>query len=169
MVGGGERGLHRTGQRLGRWEPVDADEVTYPAHIMLRYRLEKAMIAGDLQAADLPDAWREGMQEFLGLTPRNDSEGCLQDIHWAAGDIGYFPSYTLGALIAAQLFESACLDIEGLQSGLATGEFSELLAWLRAAVHSQASRYSSHELIERATGRPLSTEAFKTHLQSRCF
>ena len=146
---------------------VDADEVTYPAHIMLRYRLEKAMIAGDLQVADLPDAWREGMQEFMGLTPRNDSEGCLQDIHWAGGDIGYFPSYTLGALIAAQLFESACLDIEGLQSGLATGEFSELLAWLRAAVHSQASRYSSYELIERATGRPLSTEAFKTHLQSR--
>ena len=107
------------------------------------------------------------MREFLDLTPRNDGEGCLQDIHWARGDIGYFPSYTLGALIAAQLFESACRDIENLRSGLATGTFCELLAWLRAAVHSQASRYSSHELIERATGHPLSTEAFKAHLQSR--
>ncbi|MDA0229010.1 MAG: carboxypeptidase M32 [Proteobacteria bacterium] len=146
---------------------VDADEVTYPAHIMLRYRLEKAMIAGDLQATDLPDAWREGMREFLGLTPRNDGEGCLQDIHWAGGDIGYFPSYTLGALIAAQLFESACHGIAGLRSGLAAGEFADLLTWLRGAVHSQASRYSSHELIERATGRPLSTDAFKAHLQAR--
>ncbi len=146
---------------------VDADEVTYPAHIMLRYRLEKAMIEGDLQAGDLPDAWREGMQEYLGLTPRNDGEGCLQDIHWAGGDIGYFPSYTLGALIAAQLFENACRDIGGLRSELASGEFAQLLTWLRAAVHSQASRYSSHDLIERATGRPLSTEAFKAHLQAR--
>ncbi len=146
---------------------VDADEVTYPAHIMLRYRLEKAMISGDLQAQDLPDAWQQGMQEFLGLTPKNHAEGCLQDIHWAGGDIGYFPSYTLGALIAAQLFASARREIDGLPAALAAGAFAPLLAWLGKVVHSQASRYSSHELIERATGAPLSADPFKAHLQMR--
>ena len=146
---------------------VDADEVTYPAHIMLRYRLEKALIAGDLQAVDLPDAWQQGMQEYLGLTPNNHAEGCLQDIHWACGDIGYFPSYTLGALIAAQLFDSASREINNLRLALAEGEFAPLLAWLGKTVHSQASRYSSHELIERATGKALSADAFKAHLKVR--
>jgi carboxypeptidase Taq len=146
---------------------VDADEVTYPAHIMLRYRLEKAMIAGDLQARDLPAAWRAGMEEFLGLTPETDADGCLQDIHWAAGELGYFPSYTLGALIAAQLFDAARRELSGLGETLADGDFAPLLAWLGDAVHGQASRFSSHELIERATGRPLSTDAFKAHLRAR--
>lgn len=146
---------------------VDADEVTYPAHVMLRYHLEKAMIAGDLQAADLPGAWSEGMLEFLGLTPETDSDGCLQDIHWAAGEIGYFPSYTLGALIAAQLFSSARTQLTDIGDELAGGEFQGLLAWLGDKVHSQASRYSSHELIERATGRPLGIDAFKAHLEAR--
>ncbi len=160
--------LHRLALRVAPgYIRVDADEVTYPAHIMLRYRLEKAMIAGDLQAADLPGAWQEGMVEYLGLKPRNDGEGCLQDIHWAGGDVGYFPSYTLGALIAAQLFDSASRDIESLRPGFAEGEFAELLTWLRDAIHGQASRYSSHELIERATGRPLGTHAFKAHLKVR--
>jgi len=146
---------------------VDADEVTYPAHIMLRYRLEKAMIAGDLRAADLPDAWHKGMMDFLSLSPETNRDGCLQDIHWAAGEIGYFPSYTLGALIAAQLFASARTQINDFDSALASGEFQGLLAWLRDALHSQASRYSSHELIERATGRPLTTDDFKAHLEAR--
>lgn len=160
--------LHRLAVRVAPgYIRVDADEVTYPAHIMLRYRLEKALIADDLQAADLPGAWQAGMQEFLGLTPRNHGEGCLQDIHWAGGDIGYFPSYTLGALIAAQLFASACREIDALRPALAEGEFTPLLAWLRGAVHSQASRYSSHELIERASGRPLDADPFKAHLKMR--
>ena len=146
---------------------VDADEVTYPAHIMLRYRLEKALIAGDLNAADLPGAWQDGMQEYLALMPRNDTEGCLQDIHWAGGDVGYFPSYTLGALIAAQLFESARRDIAELRANIAAGDFAPLMTWLGDAVHSQASRYTSQDLIERATGRPLGTDAFKAHLKAR--
>jgi carboxypeptidase Taq len=146
---------------------VDADEVTYPAHIMLRYRLEKAMITGDLQAPDIPDAWQQGMQEFLGLTPDNHAEGCLQDIHWACGDVGYFPSYTLGALIAAQLFDSASREIDSLRPTLSEGDFAPLLTWLGEKIHSQASRYSSHELIERATGQALSADAFKAHLKMR--
>lgn len=160
--------LHKIAMRVAPgFIRVDADEVTYPAHVMLRYRLEKALIAGDLQAPDLPAAWQEGMQEFLGLTPKNHAEGCLQDIHWACGDIGYFPSYTLGALIAAQLFDSANREIENLRPAIAEGEFTPLLTWLQSAIHSQASRYSSHELIERATGRALSADAFKAHLQQR--
>ena len=125
------------------------------------------MIAGDLMAADLPGAWQDGMQDYLGLTPSNDSEGCLQDIHWAGGDIGYFPSYTLGALIAAQLFESARRDIAELPADIAAGEFAPLMTWLGDAVHSQASRYSSQDLSERTTGRPLETDAFKAHLKAR--
>ena len=160
--------LHRLAQRV---EPgfirVDADEVTYPSHIMLRYQLEKAMIADDLQAADLPGAWSEGMLEFLGLTPETDKDGCLQDIHWAAGEIGYFPSYTLGALIAAQLFSSARTQLADIGVALASGEFQDLLAWLGDKIHRKASRYSSHELIVRATGRPLATDAFKAHLKAR--
>jgi len=146
---------------------IEADEVTYPVHIMLRYRLEKAMVVGDLAVADLPGAWQDGMQELLGLTPRNAGEGCLQDIHWAGGDVGYFPSYTLGALIAAQLFESACRDIGDLHTGIAAGEFGPLQTWLGDAVHSQASRYASQELIARATGGELETKAFKAHLNAR--
>lgn len=160
--------LHRLATRVKPgFIRVDADEVTYPAHIMLRYRLEKAMIAGDLGAADLPDAWQKGMMDFLGLSPETNRNGCLQDIHWAAGEVGYFPSYTLGALIAAQLFASARTQISDFDAALASGEFQGLLDWLRDAVHSQASRYSSHELIKRATGRPLATDDFKAHLEAR--
>jgi carboxypeptidase Taq len=160
--------LHRLAVRVAPgYIRVDADEVTYPAHIMLRYRLEKAMIADDLQAPDLPAAWQEGMVEFIGLSPRNHAEGCLQDIHWAGGDIGYFPSYTLGALIAAQLFDRARQEVDTLRPALSEGEFAPLLAWLRGAIHSQASRYSSHDLIERATGRALGADSFKAHLKRR--
>ncbi|MBT5039866.1 MAG: carboxypeptidase M32, partial [Rhodospirillaceae bacterium] len=94
-------------------------------------------------------------------------EGCLQDIHWACGDVGYFPSYTLGALIAAQLFDSASREIDSLRPTLSEGDFAPLLTWLGEKIHSQASRYSSHELIERATGQALSADAFKAHLKMR--
>jgi len=100
---------------------VDADEVTYPAHVILRYRLERAMLAGDLHPAALPDAWATGMRELLRVAPDNDREGCLQDIHWYDGNWGYFPTYTLGALIAAQLFEAARRDVPGLMQAIAGG------------------------------------------------
>jgi carboxypeptidase Taq len=106
---------------------VDADEVTYPAHVILRYRLERAMIAGDLLPADLPGAWAVGLRELLGIAPDNDREGCLQDIHWYDGNWGYFPTYTLGALIAAQLFEAARREIPDLMAAIAAGEFGTLL------------------------------------------
>ena len=146
---------------------VDADEVTYPFHILLRYRLEKALIGGDLPVADLPGAWNEGMKELLGFTPADDAEGCLQDIHWYDGAFGYFPSYTLGAMAAAQLFEAACKAEPAIKPGLAKGDFRPLVGWLRANVHREASRLAPADLIHQATARPLDAASFLNHLKRR--
>jgi carboxypeptidase Taq len=146
---------------------VDADEVTYPFHVILRYRLERAMLAGDLAPADLPGAWAEGMRELIGVAPENDREGCLQDIHWYDGNWGYFPTYTLGALIAAQLFEAARRDMPDLTQAIAAGEFAPLLLWLRDRVHSKGSLLPTAELVENATGQPLGTASFERHLRDR--
>jgi carboxypeptidase Taq len=146
---------------------VDADEITYPAHVILRYRLERAMLAGDLVLADLPGAWAEGLQQLLGITPINDREGCLQDIHWYDGVWGYFPTYTLGALIAAQLFEAAHAAIPDVLEAITQGEFAPLLSWLRERIHAKGSLLSTAELVESATGRPLGTASFERHLHHR--
>jgi carboxypeptidase Taq len=146
---------------------VDADEVTYPAHVILRYRLERAMLAGDLSPVDLPTAWAEGMRELVGVAPGTDREGCLQDIHWYDGNWGYFPTYTLGALIAAQLFEAARRDMPDLTQVIAAGEFAPLLGWLRERIHSKGSLLSAAQLVEEATGRPLGTASFESHLRNR--
>jgi len=146
---------------------VDADEVTYPAHVILRYRLERAMLAGDLRPAELPTAWAEAMREILGVVPDNDREGCLQDIHWYDGNWGYFPTYTLGALIAAQLFEAAQRDVPSLMRAIAEGEFTPLFEWARDRVHSRGSLLSTAELVETTTGRPLGTASFERHLRDR--
>jgi carboxypeptidase Taq len=146
---------------------VDADEVTYPAHVMLRYRLEQAMLAGELVLADLPAAWNDGMAELLAITPPDDRRGCLQDIHWYDGAWGYFPTYTLGAIAAAQLFATATAAEPEALPGIAGGDFAPLMGWLRRHVHGQASLHSTDELLEQATGRPLDTAAFKAHLKAR--
>lgn len=160
--------LHRRQIRVGRsLIRVEADEVTYPAHVILRYRLEQAMIDGDLMPRDLPGAWGEGMRALLGVAPDKDRDGCLQDIHWYDGSWGYFPTYTLGALIAAQLFETARAALPDLTAEIAAGEFGPLFAWLRERVHGQASLLSTSELVENATGRPLGTASFERHLRDR--
>jgi carboxypeptidase Taq len=146
---------------------VDADEVTYPAHVILRYRLERAMIAGDLVPRDLPGAWADGLKALIGVVLGSDREGVLQDIHWYDGAWGYFPTYTLGALIAAQLFAAARAAVPGLEEEIGRGEFAPLFAWLRRNVHGQGSLHSTAELVERATGAPLATAAFERHLRER--
>lgn len=146
---------------------VDADEVTYPLHVILRYRLERAIVAGDLEVGDLPGAWGDAMRDLLGVTPPDDRLGCLQDIHWYDGAIGYFPTYTLGAMMAAQLFASATEQQPDTLPGIARGDFAPLVGWLRANVHAHGSRYSADELLQRATAAPLSTAAFKAHLERR--
>lgn len=146
---------------------VDADEVTYPAHIILRYRLEKQLIMGTLAARDLPDAWADQMQQLLGIIPDNNAQGCMQDIHWPDGAFGYFPSYTLGAMIAAQLFASAKKSIPDLSGHIQKGEFNNLYEWLKSNVHSQGSRYSTPDLLQHATGQSLDSAVYKRHLETR--
>jgi carboxypeptidase Taq len=146
---------------------VDADEVTYPAHVILRYRLERAMIAGELEAALLPQAWNEGMRALIGVVPPDDRSGCLQDVHWYDGAWGYFPTYTIGAITAAQLFDAARRADAAIVPAIARGEFAPLLTWLRANVHGLGSRLSSSELVAHATGRGLDAAVFERHLRAR--
>ncbi len=146
---------------------VDADEVTYPAHVILRYRLEQAMLAGELAVADLPAAWNDQMEMLLGIRPPDDRLGCLQDIHWYDGAWGYFPTYTLGAMAAAQLFQTAVAADADIPAAIALGDFRPLLAWLKENVHDKASCYTTEEILQQATGRPLDPAAFKTHLHNR--
>ena len=146
---------------------VDADEVTYPLHVILRYRLERAMLAGDLAVADLPGAFREAMTSLVGIEPPDDRRGCLQDIHWYSGSIGYFPTYTLGAAAAAQLFAAARKAKPEIPDALAKGDFAPLLAWLRESVHSKGSSKMTDEILAEATGKPLDTAAFMIHLKAR--
>jgi carboxypeptidase Taq len=133
---------------------VEADEVTYNLHILVRFELERALLAGDLAVGELPAAWNDAYERYLNITPRDDGEGCLQDIHWAAGLVGYFPTYTLGNVFAAQLFARAREDLGDLDGAFARGRFGGLLDWLREKVHRQGHRYHSAHLIEHATGSP---------------
>ncbi|MBB4286503.1 carboxypeptidase M32 [Roseospira goensis] len=146
---------------------VDADEVTYPAHIILRFRLERALLSGDLALDDLPGAWRDGMQDLLGVTVPDDRSGCLQDIHWYDGAFGYFPTYTLGAMTAAQLFRAAVAAVPSIPDDLARGDMGGLLGWLRTHVHGLGRSVSAREMLVRATGAPLDAAVFKAHLRQR--
>jgi carboxypeptidase Taq len=146
---------------------VDADEVTYNLHILIRFELELAMIEGDLQAADLPNAWREKYKTYLGIAPPNDADGALQDVHWSAGLFGYFPTYSLGNLYAAQLFEAARRDLGDPNAAFRRGEFTPLLEWLRAAIHRHGQRYTAAQLVERVSGHPLVHDAWITQMRAK--
>jgi len=146
---------------------VEADEMTYPAHVILRFRLEQAMIAGDLAVADLPGAWNDGFEGLLGIRPPDDRRGCLQDIHWHCGLLGYFPTYSLGAMAAAQLMAAARAAVAGLDEQLSRGDFSGLLGWLRENVHGHGARLGFNELLRRATGEALNPAAFQGYLRGR--
>jgi len=160
--------LARLCRRVGRgFIRVDADELTYPAHVILRFRLESALIEGTLQPADLPGAWNEGMKHLLGIVPPDDAAGCLQDIHWYDGAFGYFPSYSLGAMAAAQLMAAARRAVPGLEDALAEGALAPLISWLGAHVHAKASLYGFNTLLQEATGAPLDPTAFQAHLARR--
>ncbi|WP_420403184.1 carboxypeptidase M32 [Nisaea sp.] len=160
--------LNRLGHRVSRGLiRVDADEVTYPLHVMLRYDLEKALLADDLKVKDLPGAWHEGMRNSLGVAPKDDRDGCLQDIHWYHGSFGYFPTYTLGALAAAQLYRAAKDALPELDSRIAGGDFAPLLSWLGENVHRKASSRLTNEILSEATGAELGADPFLAHLCER--
>ena len=147
---------------------VYADELTYPLHVILRYELETALLDGSLNVADLPDAWNDAMQRYLGLsTAGNFADGVMQDVHWFAGLIGYFPTYTFGAVIAAQLFQAAKASLPSLEDAIRDGDFGVLLEWLRANIHSRGSLLPTMAVVAEATGDELGTTAFLDHLNER--
>ncbi len=147
---------------------VDADEVTYPAHVILRYEIEKDLIEGLIEVDDIPSLWQEKMQAYLGVeTQGNFKDGCMQDIHWADGAFGYFPTYTLGAMYAAQLMNSVKQNIDNVDEQIAQGDLQAIQTWLNEHVWSKGSQYTTEELILKATGEALNTDYFKTHLYTR--
>ncbi|HVS54183.1 MAG TPA: carboxypeptidase M32 [Opitutaceae bacterium] len=146
---------------------VEADEVTYNLHIVLRFEIERRLFAGELAVRDLPAAWRAASRELLGLEPANDREGVLQDVHWSDGAFGYFPSYCLGNMIAAQLWHRALALRPALEEDFARGDFSWLLGWLRENIHGQARRCGTLELVRRATGEELSPRHLVRYLRER--
>jgi carboxypeptidase Taq len=146
---------------------VDADEVTYNLHIVLRFEVEKKLFSGELAVRDLPAAWRAASRELVGLEPANDREGVLQDVHWSDGAFGYFPSYCLGNMIAAQLWARVRALRPDLEEDFARGDFTWLLGWLRENIHAQGRRFSALELVQRVTGEPLSPRHLVAYLRAR--
>lgn len=145
---------------------VEADEATYDLHILLRFNLERRMLNGELAVADVPAAWNEGFRELFGFTPASDREGCLQDIHWSMGGLGYFSTYTLGNINAAQLFAAARKDA-AIASAIDHADYAPLLSWLRNKVHAHGGTLDPAALIAQASGKPPSTTDYLAHLQSR--
>jgi carboxypeptidase Taq len=167
----GDISLETFRERINRVEPglirVEADELTYNMHVVIRFELEKSLLTGDLAAADLPGAWAELYQRYLGVKPNDDRTGCLQDVHWAEGLIGYFPTYSLGNVYAAQLFAAAERDVGPLDDAFARGDFNGLRGWLRENVHRHGMRYRAAAIVERATGSAPDPSALIASLSTR--
>jgi carboxypeptidase Taq len=146
---------------------VEADEATYNLHIILRFEIERALVARKLAVADLPAAWNAKMKEYLNVDVPRDAEGVLQDVHWSLGSLGYFPTYTIGTLYGAQLWDTIRAEMPDVETRIARGEFAPLLAWLREKIHRHGKRYGGDELIERATGKKPTAAPFMNYLQEK--
>ena len=156
---------------INRCEPslirVEADEVTYNLHIIIRFELELELLSGDLHLNDLPGAWREKYKDYLGVAPQNDADGVLQDIHWSIGAIGYFATYTIGNLLSVQLFDCAQTEIIDLEADISKGNFDSLLHWLRENIHCHGSKFTPVELVERVTGDSMDSRPYLNYLQNK--
>jgi len=141
--------------------------VTYNLHVLLRFELENEMLEGKLKVKDLPEAWNSRVKSYLGINVPNDREGVLQDIHWSYVGFGVFPGYTLGNLIGAQLMEKIRADIPGLDGHIEAGQFAPLLGWLRKSVHRHGRKFTPNELLERATGKPLTAEPWIAYVKKK--
>lgn len=146
---------------------VEADEVTYPLHIMLRFELERALVQEDLAVQDLPAAWNDRMDAYLGITPDSDADGVLQDVHWSFGAIGYFPTYALGTLMSAQVDEAVRQDLPDLDAQVAAGQFAPLLDWLRTHIHQYGRRFDAPDLLKQATGQSLQADAWLQSMHAK--
>ncbi|MFB6303112.1 MAG: carboxypeptidase M32 [Haloferacaceae archaeon] len=146
---------------------VEADELTYHLHIVLRFEIERDLIRGDLDVAEVPAVWDEKMDSYLGVTPDDDGEGCLQDVHWAHGNFGYFPTYSLGSAMAAQLYAAAERDLDDLETSVREGDVDPLRSWLRDRIHRHGKRYETNDLVRRATGEDFAADAFTDYVTDK--
>ncbi|WP_049928170.1 carboxypeptidase M32 [Halopiger goleimassiliensis] len=146
---------------------VEADELTYHLHIVIRFEVERDLIRGDLAVEDVPEVWNDKYEEYLGVRPETDAEGCLQDIHWSHGSFGYFPTYSLGSVLAAQLYAAAEDDLGDLSADVSEGDFEALNGWLRENVHQHGKRYTTPDLIERATGEAFTADYFLEYVDEK--
>ncbi len=166
-----EVGLEDFYRAINRVEPsfirVEADEVTYNMHIMLRFELENDMLEGKVKIADLPDAWNAKMETYLGIVPPDDAQGVLQDIHWSGGMLGYFPTYSLGNLVSVQFFDRIKADIPSLADQIAAGNFDELRNWLGENVHRHGRKYTPAELVKRVTGSDLTAANYIAYIKAK--
>ena len=158
------KGINKVAPSLIRTE---ADEATYNLHIMLRLEIEIALLDGSLAVRDLPDYWNTKIQQYIGLVPSNDREGVLQDIHWSTGSFGYFPSYALGNLLSAQLWEKICVDIPNIERQFENGEFTDLLLWSRHNIHRHGLKFKTQELVQKVTGEQINTKPYMRYLRSK--
>ena len=146
---------------------VEADELTYPVHIILRYEIEKSLFDGTLKVKDLPDAWNDKMEEYLGIRPSTDTLGALQDVHWSGGAFGYFPSYTLGAMYACQFYNKMMVDIKDIPERIEQGDLACIKTWLNENIHRQGRLYSPDQLAEKVTGQTLQPDIFINYLKTK--
>jgi len=146
---------------------VEADEATYNLHIMLRLELEIALMEGSMAVKDAPDAWNQKCKEYLGIIPSDDAEGILQDVHWSFGGFGYFPTYALGNLVSAQLWEKMSEEIKDIEEKIETAKFDAILAWLRESVHVHGAKYEPQELVQKVTGSKITPEPYIKYLNSK--
>jgi carboxypeptidase Taq len=158
------RGINRVQPSLIR---VEADEATYNLHIMLRMEIEIGLIAGTLAVKDLPEAWNVRVREYLGLTPPDDARGVLQDVHWSTGGLGYFPTYALGNLISAQIWERIGADIPEIERQMAEARFEPLLAWLREKIHRHGRKFRPQELLRKVTGAGIDAGPYMRYLERK--
>jgi carboxypeptidase Taq len=147
---------------------VEADEATYNLHILIRFELEQSLLADELSVKELPTAWNDKYEKYLGIRPKSDADGVLQDVHWSAGLVGYFPTYSLGNLYASQFFSQAEKDLGALPPQFAKGEFAPLREWLTTNIHSHGQCFSAADLVQKITGKPLSHDPLMAHLREKC-
>jgi carboxypeptidase Taq len=168
LKGVGVKNFHRAINKVApSFIRVNADEATYNLHIMLRLELEIKLVEGTIAVGDLPAEWNARMQDYLGITPRNDAEGVLQDVHWSYGSIGYFSTYALGNLISAQLWERIHQDIGNLEAQIRAGKFDGLLHWLRENIHRHGRKYDPQDLVQRVTGSRITPEPYVKYLTTK--
>jgi carboxypeptidase Taq len=146
---------------------VEADEVTYNLHIMVRFEIENLMVEGKVKVADLPELWDAKMEEYLGIRPPDVADGVLQDVHWSSGYIGYFPTYSLGNLLAAQFYNQAVTEQPGIPAQIEQGQFATLFNWMREKIHKPGRTYVPTELVERVTGDEIRTEPFLDYIRAK--